>query len=138
MPELLMAIVLILPLSAGVMLTIVNCMGYARTAANYRVALAAAQQRMTDVENSPFAQILANFHRVPFQANGIDGRGLTYVITLSADHLLVVTEFSWKDASGRVYGEDLNLNGVRDLGEDVNDNGILDSIVEFTTSRYNY
>ena len=140
MTELLAAVLLILPLSAGVMLTIVNCMQYADTAVNYRQALAAAQNRMIQMENTPFNQVLNTFNSSSYTYGPLNGRGMgiSYVIEVNPGLLQITSVFCWRDKNGRVYGEDLNLNGALDTGEDANLNDRIDSIASLTTSRNNF
>ena len=132
--EVMMSIMILVPLFAGVMIGYVKCIEYNDLSGNTSAATLAVQNRITEIENTPFSQILATYDDTTFTVPGLDGIGVSYVDD-SVDNILnVKTVFSWRERNGRVIGEDVNQNGQWDAGEDTMAvNNELDSIVQLTT-----
>ncbi len=135
--ELLIAVFILLPFFAIGMQTFIKCVELSDTAKNSALAVAGVKNRMVAIEQTAFNQIFANYNNTTFTITGLNGMGKTYIDNSSANHVIVTISFSWKERSGRVIGEDKNINGTLDAGEDANGNGQLDSLVELTTQIYN-
>jgi hypothetical protein len=135
--ELLIATLVMIPVCLAILYTFFQCMEYNDLARNSSIAVRACQQRMAQIENTSYGQIFAACNNVSFTATGINGRGVSYVDNSNPQYLKLTTSFSWRQKSGRVIGEDTDLDGVLDAGEDKNANGILDSTVLLTTYKYN-
>lgn len=133
MPELLVAVLILVPLFVGVFYTFVKCMELSETAKNSSAAVAAGQNRLEEIENTAFNQVLATYNQTSFDTAGLNGKGLTYVNSVNANLLEVIVSVSWREKNGRIIGEDTNLNGQLDAGEDKNGNNRLDSTVQITT-----
>ena len=131
--ELLMATLILLPLFTVGMQTFIKCMELSDLAKNSSLAVWGARNRITTIENTAFNQIYNTYNNTTFTINGMTGIGKTYVNNTDPDHLLLTVSFSWRERSGRIIGEDKDLDGVLDTGEDANGNGQLDSIVKLTT-----
>ena len=129
-----MATVLMAVIFAGVLLTILKSMELTDIARNSSNAVLAAKNKMTEIENTPFANVVTNYNNVSFDITGLNGKGVSY-ITSAANLVTVTVVICWKQPNGRVFGEDTNLNGVLNGGEDRNGNGSLDSIVQITTTK---
>ena len=134
LPELLMATVLMAVIFVGVLLTILKCLELTDIARVSSAAVIAAKNKMMEVENTPYGSIVANYHNVPFDVSGFNGKGVTYA-TSASQAITITAVVCWKQPNGRVFGEDTNLNGAVNAGEDSNGNGRLDSIVQVTTIK---
>ena len=139
LPELLLSVLLLGMIFTGTMLTILKCMELSEIAANSSTAVLAAKNKMAEIENTSFSQIvdsLGDYHNVSFDINGLSGKGVTYV-DVAGDMLTVNVVICWKQPNGRLFGEDVNLSGQFDAGEDsMDNNNRLDSMVELTTLKY--
>lgn len=136
LPELLFSLVILLPLFAGAMLVLVRCLALNELSVNTSSALLAVRNRMHDIENTAFNQIIANYHQQTFTSPDLAGTGVSYVQAISGDLLTVTVSFCWQEANGRLMGEDADLDGVLDFGEDLNGNNMLDSPVTIATVIY--
>jgi len=135
--ELMIATIILTPIFAGVMLVFIQCVQLSQLAQNSSRALMATKDRMSAIEETAFNQIAGNFNGVTFTVPGLNGIGTTYVTSVDADVLEVVTVFNWRENNGKQIGEDADLDGQIDGGEDANGNGVLDSPVQVTTRIYN-
>ena len=132
--EIMVSIVILVPLFAGVMTGFVKCLELNNILSNTSAATLAVQNKITEIENTPFAQILSTYDDATFTVAGLDGIGVSYVDDSVANILEVKTVFCWQEGNGRVLGEDANQNGQWDAGEDtITNNGELDSMVQLTT-----
>ena len=134
--ELLVATLLLACLFSGVMVTFFRCLELSEVSNNSTTAVLAAKSKLSEIENTDFSQISANYNNVSFNVADVNAKGVTYVTATSADVLTISVVICWKQSNGRVYGEDNNLNGTLNTGEDKNGNGQLDSIVSLTTVKY--
>ncbi len=135
--ELLIAVLILVPLFAIGMQTFIKCMELSDLAKNSSLAVWGIKNRITTIENTVFSQIYNTYNNTTFTIPGLNGKGKTYINNTNPNHVIVTISFSWKERSGRIIGEDKNLNGILDAGEDTNGNGQLDSPVEMTTQIYN-
>ena len=136
LPELLIAAVVFLIAFVGILLSYLRCMELSELSQNSSLAVAAVKSEMEKVKDTAFVDILGNFDKKNFTANGINGKGVSYVDSTNSRLLKVTISFSWKQKSGIIVGEDKNINGQLDAGEDKNGNGVLDSIVEAASYVY--
>lgn len=128
--ELLVAVAILIIAIAGILMSYLRCLELNEVARNFSLSVKAATSRMEAVRSIPFAQIKTTFDKVTFAVPDVEGIGVTYVDDSAPDLLLTTACVSWRQKSGRVYGEDKNLNGQIDAGEDLNGNGILDGPVK--------
>ena len=139
LPELLVAVFILAIAFVGTLLTYVKCIELNELSRNATIALAAAKNKMIEIQNIPsnqFDQIIGNYNGVSFTTPNFDGRGVTYVSSTNTDLLKVTVSLCWRQKNGRMLGEDQNLSGTINAGEDLNGNGILDSPIELVTSIY--
>lgn len=123
---------------AGVILVFFRCMELSEMARNTSAALNACKSWIASIEDTAFDQIVGTYNNATFPPPpNVNGKGVIYVTSPSANLLLVTTAFSWKEKNGRLMGEDANINGQINAGEDINANGMLDSPVKLTTYIYN-
>ncbi len=134
--ELLISTVLLASLFTGVMLTILKSMELSELTNNSSLAVLAAQNKLAEIENTAFNQVFANYNNATFNPNGLNGKGVTYVDNAIPKVLSITVVVCFKQANGRLLGEDSNLNGQLDAGEDKDGDGKLDSIIQFTTAKY--
>ena len=137
LPELLMAILILVPLFIGAILTFVKCMEYSAMAKNSSTAILASKNRMAQIDNTIYGQVFANYNSTTFTAAGLNGIGVTYVNNADPNLLDITISFCWRERNGRVIGEDKDLDGVLDAGEDTDGDNMIDSLVSLTTKRYN-
>lgn len=137
LPELLIATLIFTFTFAGVILVFIRCIELAEMARNSSAAVNACKSQIASIENTDFVDILTDYNNTTFTTAGVNGIGVTYVSSVSANLLRVTAVFCWREKNGRLMGEDANLNGALNGGEDANSNGVLDSPVELTTYVYN-
>ncbi|MBU1853489.1 MAG: hypothetical protein KJ957_05550 [Candidatus Omnitrophica bacterium] len=119
----------------GLIAAFANCFTLNESARNLTVTINNAQEKIEEIHNLPFDQIVAldgtNFEIAGLPDNDSEG---TIEIDSSNPNLLEITvTVCWRQKSGRIFGEDDNLNGSLDLGEDKNGNGDLDSPTKLIT-----
>lgn len=136
LPELMVATLIFSLTFLGIFLTCLRCMELNGIARNSSTALNAAKSRIATIENTAFNQIAATYNNATFTTADLNGIGVSYVNTVSADFLTVTVVFCWREKSGRTIGEDSDLDGQLDAGEDLNNNGTLDSPIELTMAIY--
>lgn len=102
------------------------------------LAVGEAQDKLEEVLNHTFGAITADYAAggTPgntFSLSQTTGRGVITLTTLSASLIQVDVVICFQYRNGRIYGEDLDLDGVLDAGEDANGNGVIDSDVRLAT-----
>lgn len=137
LPEVLLAMIILAPVLVLGIKNFAQCAALTEQAVQSSRAVAAVKNRIAAIENTAYASVYSTYHNTTFTVTGLNGIGLTEVDNTDPNLLIVHVEFSWRDRRGRVIGEDLDLDGIRDNGEDVNGNGRLDSIAMATTCLYN-
>lgn len=132
--EIMVSLAILVPLFAGVMVGYVKCLEFNSISKNTSTAILAVQNKITEIENTQFDQVVSTYNNATFTATGLDGIGVTYVDSSVANILSVKTVFCWRERNGRIMGEDANQNGQWDSGEDtIDNNSELDSVVQLTT-----
>ena len=121
----------------GILTSYMKCLELSELSINSSNAVLAAQNRVEQIKNTVYDQIQANFHNVTFTNANLNGIGVSLVDSSNPEFLQVTVVFCWRQKSGRILGEDANLNGQLNAGEDVNGNGALDSPSMIGTSIYN-
>lgn len=134
--EVLMAMLILMPIFVGVVYVFVQGVELSDVARHSSEAVRLLRTKVTEIEKTPFNQISTNYNNVTFTTSNINGIGVIYIDASQTDVVDVTLTFSWQERSGRIIGEDLDLDGQIDAGEDVNGNGILDSPVSITTRLY--
>jgi Tfp pilus assembly protein PilV len=134
--ELLIAAAILIVLFTGILMAFFRSIQLEEISRHSSTALLVAKNRVTQIKNTPFDQILAAYHRTTFTTTGLDGIGVSYVDNTDPRLCIVRVAFCWREKNGRVFGEDLNLNGQVDVGEDRNNNGFVDSPVQVIASVY--
>ena len=137
LPELLITTIILLPLFVGTILSFIKSMELSEMARHSSMAVLACKNKMAEIENTAFAQVHGNFNNTTFTAPDLNGIGVVYVDNSNPALIEITTSFSWRERTGRVMGEDLDLDGQIDTGEDSNSNSMLDSIVQLTSVRFN-
>lgn len=131
--ELMVVILVVIPALLITILVFVRCLDLIELSRNTSRAMIALKNQCNQIELADFNQISATYDQVSFQSAGLTGRGISYVESLQADLLRVTLTFSWREKSGRVVGDDKDLDGVLDAGEDADGNGMLDSPAKLVT-----
>lgn len=95
-------------------------------------AIREADTILEDMKVLSNADVVANYSSGGNPGNLIlltllDGQAQVEIDSSNFDLLEVNIYLHWRDKNGRVYGEDLDFDGVLDAGEDFNSNGFLDS-----------
>ena len=128
--ELLISAAIFLVALTGILISYITCLELSHVSKNTSTALHAAKNRLEDIKNTAFNQIKATYDNVTFTTAGLNGMGVSYVDDTNPRLLKITVSFCWKQPSGRMIGEDTNLNGQLNAGEDKNGNGLIDSPVE--------
>ena len=137
LPELLITTIILLPLFVGTILSFIKSMELSEMARHSSMAVLACKNKMAAIEDTAFTLVPGNFNNTTFTAPDLNGIGVVYVDSSNPDLIEVTASFSWRERTGRVIGEDLDLDGQIDTGEDSNSNGRLDSMVQLTLVRFN-
>ncbi|OGX33509.1 MAG: hypothetical protein A3C36_00695 [Omnitrophica WOR_2 bacterium RIFCSPHIGHO2_02_FULL_52_10] len=135
--ELLTVTAILVFLFAGAVVAFFRSIQLAEISRNSSAALLVLKNRMVQIRDNPFNQIFATFNNATFSTAGLNGIGVSYVDNTNPNLYQVTIAFCWQEKNGRVFGEDLNLDGQLNAGEDQNGNGFIDSPVEITSLIYN-
>ena len=128
--EVMIAATIFLVAIAGILISYITCLELSHLSRNTSTALHAAKNRLEDIKNTSFAQIKTTYDGVTFVTSGLNGLGISYVDDSNPRLLKITVSFCWRQPSGRVIGEDTDLNGQLAASEDKNNNGLIDSPVE--------
>lgn len=156
--ELMVAALILITILVGLLASYVTCFDLNETSKNFTLAMDAINQKMAEVSDYSFSNICSNFgisnstftlSDSDFQLMPAgDSRGNIYVYpyttssissacasgcTCDYTMLRVVISVCWRQKSGRVIGEDKDLDGVLDSGEDTNGNNQIDSPAQLVT-----
>ncbi|MFT5387316.1 MAG: competence protein ComGC [Lysobacterales bacterium] len=101
-------------------------------------AIAEAQTVLEEIHAYNFDDIVTDYASGgavgdDFDLTYLPGKGTIYIDSSNVDLLEVHVTICWRDKTGRILGEDTDLDGVLDAGEDVNGNNEIDSIVRLST-----
>lgn len=135
-PELLIASTIILMTSLAILFTYIQCMEISEIDKTKTKVLFMAHNMMETIQSTSFDLIQSTYNNQTFSLDGINGIGLTEIDDRDPKLLGIHVKCFWKQAKGRLVGEDSNLNGILDKGEDINKNGALDSPVDLFTYIY--
>jgi len=134
--ELLIAVGIFLLAFVGILVSYLTCLELAQLSKNTSIAVHAVKARLETIENTAFDQTKATYNNITFTTAGLTGMGVSYVDDTNPRLLKITIPFCWKQPSGRIVGEDTNLNGQVNGSEDKNANGLLDSPVQIVTYRF--
>lgn len=134
--EMLLATFILAPIYLMTMLSFINTSQLNDSAKNTALALRACTNQIETIDSVSFDQIYAAYHNTTFTLNELEGIGSVHVNNTQPKVLTITASFCWQDPSGRIIGEDSNLNGQLDQGEDLNNNGLIDSPVKLVTVKY--
>lgn len=135
--EILISTLILSSLFVGTVYVFIKCMELSEAARNTQTATLICRNRMNQIEAGAYNQIYATYNQATFTSADLNGIGVSYIDNSDPDVLKVTSVFCWRQSNGRIYGEDLNLNGQIDGSEDANNNGQLDSPVKLVTFVYN-
>lgn len=135
--ELLIATTVVLLTSVGILFTYVQCLELNSINHDTSVVLQSCRNMMEEIRSVSPSMAHDTYNEKTFPLK--DPAGIILVTVNDQDpQLLVVTvKGFWKQAKGRLIGEDKNFNGFLDLGEDLNKNDQLDSPITLVTYIYN-
>ena len=135
--ELLVAI-FIATVVLGALLSVTNYnLVLQETSRNLVIATNDARQIMEEARVTPFANIVGTYNNRTFNPTGLDGRIRTTASYVAGSNNTLIdlrVVVCWRQANGRIIGEDTNLNGQLDAGEDRNNNGLIDSPAVLNTA----
>ncbi len=131
--ELMIAATIFLIAFVGILISYFTCLELSEISKNTSIAVHASKARLETIRNTTFNQIKATYNNTAFVIANFNGKGVSYVDDTNPRLLKITVSFCWKQPSGRVVGEDKNLNGQLDAGEDTNGNGTIDSPVQLVS-----
>jgi type II secretory pathway pseudopilin PulG len=134
--ELMVAVSVFLIAIIGILYSYLKCLELQDIGRSVSIATQAVRNQMETIKNSTYNTVYTTYNNATFTTTGINGRGVVYVNNTDTSLLQVKVAFCWKQANGRLLGEDSNLNGVLNSGEDTNGNGKIDGYVQITTNIY--
>jgi prepilin-type N-terminal cleavage/methylation domain-containing protein len=102
------------------------------------LAVGEAQDKLEEITNYDYSLVTADYASGGTPGNTFalthqTGRGVISLDTSMAGVIRVDVVICFRYRDGRIFGEDLDLDGVLDAGEDANGNGIIDSDVKLST-----
>ncbi len=137
LPELLIATTVVLLTSLGILFTYVQCLELNRINHETSLVLQAARNLMEEIRSVSPSMVHDTYNEKTFLLEEPQGIILAAVNDQDPQLLLVTVKCFWKQAKGRMIGEDNDFNGMLDLGEDLNKNDVLDSPITLVTYVYN-
>jgi prepilin-type N-terminal cleavage/methylation domain-containing protein len=135
--ELLIATTVVLLSSVGILFTYVQCLELNSINHDTSMALQSCRNMMEEIKSVSPSMVHETYNEKTFPLKEPTGILLVTVNDQDPQLLAVAVKCLWKQAKGRLVGEDKNLNGFLDEGEDLNKNGELDSPVTLVTYVYN-
>ena len=132
--ELMLAMLVLVTALVSISVAYVGCFELNETSKNITLFINAAQKHMEAIRNTAFSAIYTTYNGTTFNPGYLAGNSMGSVIVDNSDTALlnVTVSVCWRQKSGRIIGEDTNLNGQLDAGEDDGD-GIIDSPVQLVT-----
>ena len=105
------------------------------------LAMQTMKSKLADIKGTAYNQIKSTYdptgNGTTFTVPGLNnGIGVIYVDDSTAKLLEVKLVYCWRLYTGRVVGEDKNLNGALDAGEDQNGDGQINSDVQIITQIF--
>ncbi len=154
--ELMVASLVLVTILVGLLASFVTCLDLNETSRNLTTALDAAQQKLAEIREHSFGDACSYYNGRSVDDDGNpddvddmppgESRRIVYVYvdpgvnscstyncTCDYDVLRIVISVCWRQKSGRIIGEDKDLDGVLDLGEDKNGNNQIDSPAQIVT-----
>ena len=132
--EVLLVTGIIVATLGGLIQLFIYCSLLSELSGNLTIVLSEAQGKLEEIRSHNYGLIVTDYSSGGTPGNTFDltqvtGKGMIYIDSTNPDLLKVEIMASWKNKkSGRIVGEDSNLNGAIDAGEDLNSNGKLDSM----------
>lgn len=133
----LIATTVVLLASVGILFTYVQCLELNRINHDTSLVLQAVRNFMEEIRSVSPSMVHDTYNEKIFLMEKPKGIVLVTVNDQDPQLLLVTAKCFWKQAKGRMIGEDINFNGMLDLGEDLNKNDVLDSPVTLVTYVHN-
>ncbi len=134
--ELLVVAAILITLFAGSLMAFFRSIQLGEISRNSSNALLVTKNRLEQIKNTDFDQIPATYNNATFTTAGLDGIGVSYVDSTNPNLHIVRVAFCWKEKNGRVFGEDLDLDGQLDVDENQDGNEFIDSPVQVIASIY--
>jgi Tfp pilus assembly protein PilV len=142
--ELMVATFILIIALVGILISYLKCLELNEFNKNSSYAVVAAKNRMEQIKDTDFTQLVGAWNDDVFSSSDLGeldslggssrfASGVSYVDSSVSDLYEITVSVCWRQKSGRVIGEDLDLDGVLDAGEDVNGNGMIDSPVQLIT-----
>lgn len=137
LPELLIATTVVLLSSVGILFTYVQCLELNSINHDTSQIIQHTRSMMEEIKSISPSMLHETYNEKIFPLESPQGILLIKVNDQNPQLLIVTVRCFWKQAKGRIIGEDKNLNGFLEEMEDVNKNGELDSPVSLVTYIYN-
>lgn len=134
--ELMVASVFLVVAFLAMIVGFIYCMELNDLSRNMSYATQAAKSRIETIKNTDFSQLAATHNGISFTSANLNGKGISYIDTTDPVLYKITVSFCWRQKSGRIIGEDKDLDGVLDTGEDLDGNGMIDSTVELVDYVY--
>ena len=137
LPELLIATTVVLMSSVGILFTYIQCLELNSINHDTSLVLNSCRNMLEEIKSVSPSMVHETYNEKTFPLKKPAGIILVNVNDQDPQLLVVTVKCFWKQAKGRLVGEDKNQNGFLDEGEDLNKNGELDSPVTLVTYIYN-
>ncbi len=137
LPEVLIATTVFLLTSVGILFTYVQCLELNSINHDTSLVLQYTRSMLEEIKSTSPSMMHETYNEKTFPFEKPTGIILVKVNDQNPQLLIVTVRCFWKQAKGRIIGEDKNLNGFLEEAEDLNKNGELDSPVTLVTYIYN-
>jgi len=137
LPELLIATTVVLMSSIGILFTYIQCLELNSINHDTSLVLHSCRNMLEEIKSASPSMVQETYNEKTFPLKKPAGIMLVHVNDQDPQLLVVAVKCFWKQAKGRLVGEDKNQNGFLDEGEDLNKNGELDSPITLVAYIYN-
>jgi len=116
--ELLIVVAILAVVITGMIQLFIYTSVLAEISGNKTVAVGEAQDKIEEIREHTFDDIVMDYDEAIFALAELDGTGVIYVDDTNPELLVLKVVVSWENKYGRIIGEDTNKNGALDGGED--------------------
>lgn len=156
--ELMIGSAILIVALAGLLAAFIGCLRLNETAKNLTIAINGAQEKLEEIRNYNFNTMVGAYSPGGSQGNTFtidpanwlaaeNQRAVIYILNPQTGAILNTSPLAnpglalyevriavcWRQSTGRLFGEDDNLNGTLNIGEDDNSNGYIDSPGQLVT-----
>ena len=131
--EVLVAVIIIATVVVGMIELFIYSTMLSESTRNLTSAFMDAQSKMEEIRNHTYSLITTDYASGGTPGNTFDlstltGKGVIYIDSSNSSLLQITIVVCWENSrTGRIIGEDLDLDGTLDAGEDLDSDSQIDS-----------